>query len=553
MSNKSILPLNFVSSLRTLFIDNPVFMRDIRSRMRGTRIVIIISLYIIIICTVTFLYSLHSLNQLYLSAQNTNQLSNIGNTLYKIILTIMSYFIVFFTPMALSGVVASEKEKQTFDFIRVTTLSPWRYTIGYILANTLFTTLLIFCTLPVISLSFIFGGVSPDEVIYSYIVLICLALLLSALGLMISTLRKNVRAAQTTTIGVLFLSYFMVPLALNFFSRMYGWQFFAPSSLTDLLLGKTSFLGILVPNVILILFFIGYLFSFFYIIASRKLYSIEVKSFSYSQFTILLLIADIILLSLFWKQTSIQTFSFLFIITFIMIMIAVFNFCPNVIEIGDESWRIKNRIKLFRRIDEATIFVYCIFIFQFIILIIFFYTNPPYIAPGKATLFNISNVNVLTLGHILQSLLILFFITTFMVAIAKLGSQIMKTRVTAVRFTLASFIIIFVLLPFITLVFYLSLPANKAFPAAILKMTPHIALTKILGHPLYQRMNIKEAFYGIDPVTINLCVYSLISLIVIVLTRIKRKKSQANFLKLFSDNPFEKTDSESSTNESHLP
>jgi len=197
MEDIKVASSQIVNSLKTFFIDNPVLIREIRSRMRGTRMLIFISVYILIVCTVTFLYTLFTLNQLSLSPTNPNQLSNIGGTIYKIILSVSTFIVVVFAPMSLSGVVAGEKEKQTFDFIRVTTISSWRYILGYILANTLFITLLIFCTLPVVSLSFVFGGVSPDEVIYSYVLLVCLSFLLSSLAIMISTLRKNVRTERT--------------------------------------------------------------------------------------------------------------------------------------------------------------------------------------------------------------------------------------------------------------------------------------------------------------------------------------------------------------------
>lgn len=473
------------NSLKTLFIDNPVLIRDIRSRMRGTRMLIFISIYILIVCTITFLYTLFTLNQLSLSPTNPNQLSNIGSTIYKIILSVSTFIVIVFAPMSLSGVVAGEKEKQTFDFIRVTTISSWRYILGYILANTLFVTLLIFCTLPIVSLSFVFGGVSPDEVIYSYILLVCLSFLLSSLAIMISTLRKNVRTAQTTTIAILFLIYFLSGPALSSFN-MYG-RYFPLSSFSNLLLGNTSFLGISTPNIVLAILLAGYLSSFFYIISSRKLYNIEVRSFSYTQFTVLLLIADFVLISLFWKQTTVANFSILLTVTSIMMFVAVFNFVPNVIEVGDESWKLKKKIKLFRKFGEDIIFVSCIFILQFLFLISFLFSNPPPNLFSSGSLLKVSGVKFLTLGHIAQGFLILLVMIMLMISIAKLASQIMKSRISAVRVSLASFLIIFVFLPFVTLIFYATIEGNNSIPATILKMTPYVALIKILGIDLYIR------------------------------------------------------------------
>lgn len=532
---------SLINSLKNLFVDNPVLIRDLRSRMRGIRMLIFITLYVLIICTATFLYTLFSLNQLSITPMNPNQLSNIGGVIYQIILYISIVIVVIFSPMNLSGVVAGEKEKQTFDFIRVTTLTPWRYILGYILANTLFITLLIFCTLPVISLAFVFGGVSPDEVIYAYILLICLAILLSSFAIMISALRKNVRTAQTTTLAVLFLAYFLLGPIIGFINHSLGTNLIL-SSLPDLLLGKTYFIGIHLPNILLIIIITAYLFSFFYIIASRKLYNIEVKSFSYRQFIGFFLIADFILFSLFWKQPTIQSYSLLFIVSSIMILIAVFNFSPDVIEIGDESWKLKNKIKLFRNLDEDVIFTYAIFFFQLFLFLVYFYANSLYTFPNATSLWNIQNVRgTLAIGHITQSFLILFILITLMTSIAKLASQIMKTRIMAVRVTLASFLIIFVFFPFIALIFYASIEGNQSIPAAILKMTPYVALTKILGSDLYIRImkTIDEALFYIDPILLNFIIYIPISLVIIFIANHKRKKSKAKFLRLFSESPFQ--------------
>jgi hypothetical protein len=221
-----------------------------------------------------------------------------------------------------------------------------------------------------------------------------------------------------------------------------------------------------------------------------------------------------------------------------MILIAVFNFAPNVIEVGDESWRIKKKIKLFRKFGEDNIFISCLLILQFLLLISFLFSNPPPNLFSSGSLLKISGAKFLTLGHIVQGFLILFVMIIFMISIAKLASQIMKSRISAVRLSLASFLIIFVFFPFVTLIFYATIEGNNSIPATILKITPYVALTKILGNDLYIRhmKTIDESLLFIDPLIVNVIVYIPISLI----ANQKRKKSASQFLKLFSDNPFEK-------------
>ena len=65
--------------------------------------------------------------------------------------------------------------------------------------------LLIFAAIPMASLVFIYGGVSPREMLKALIVLVCTAIMLGTVGIFISTwLKRTARATVMSYLVVLF-------------------------------------------------------------------------------------------------------------------------------------------------------------------------------------------------------------------------------------------------------------------------------------------------------------------------------------------------------------
>ena len=529
--------------IKSLFIDNPVLVREMRSRMRGLRMTLMLTIFTSIACIVVYLVSLFMINDAtsYTGSINPNAISMIGTIIFYIVLGLVTFIVLFFSPMMLSGVVAGEKEKKTFDFIRVTTLSPWRYLLGFILSNVLFITLILFCTFPAISLSYIFGGVSFKEVLAGYFVLVCWMFPLSAFGLMMSVLRKNVKTAQTSIVGGLFGIFFFMMSAGSILSRIffrYAGRHAQIRSLSDILLGSIPIGNINVPNLVIIAGVFGYLFAFFYIIPARKLFKPYARALSYPQFFILACIFELGFILTAWGGLDEKTFFIFLIISSIWTFGAIFNFVPDVVQIGDETWKIRKKHKFFRKYPEGALFVRAFLLFQLLIITACWYfqgTTP------KQMTFHVYGVTALTFGHIVVAYMLLLFVVEFFIGMARFFSAVFKTRKSAVWTTLLTFMIVMVIIPVLLLIVYASLPLNKEVPAALLKFTPQIALAKIFAPDLFRHdlQEIDTALSEFDPMLLNIVLFGFLTVVVNILAIAQERTKKKHYEWLYAEEPFE--------------
>lgn len=105
----------------------------------------------------------------------------------------------FITPSLTAGAITIEREKQTFDVLLSTRLTPWEIIKGKYWASLLQVLLLIISGLPIYSLVFIYGGVSFFQALGVLLVLMVVAMFVAALGIYSSATRKKTLAATIMT------------------------------------------------------------------------------------------------------------------------------------------------------------------------------------------------------------------------------------------------------------------------------------------------------------------------------------------------------------------
>ena len=120
------------------------------------------------------------------------------------------------------GAVSSERERLTFDQLRVTLLRPHQVLIGKVGPVLVYSVILLVAALPMIILIAPAGGISTTEVALCYLIAFVSAMAFSLVGLMWSSICTSTRAATTmtyATIGLLIFGTAMVPVTL---SRVFG-------------------------------------------------------------------------------------------------------------------------------------------------------------------------------------------------------------------------------------------------------------------------------------------------------------------------------------------
>lgn len=127
------------------------------------------------------------------------------NSLFIGLASTEAVILCLITPSLTSNSITAEREKQTFDVLLSTKLTPWEIIKGKYWASILQILLLIISGLPVYSLVFIYGGVSFFQAFGILCVLMVVAMFVASLGIFASSVKKK-------TLGATILTFFLMAL-----------------------------------------------------------------------------------------------------------------------------------------------------------------------------------------------------------------------------------------------------------------------------------------------------------------------------------------------------
>jgi ABC-type transport system involved in multi-copper enzyme maturation permease subunit len=196
-----------VASLRQLWLDNPVLTKELRVRMRGARAYWILTGYLLFLSFILFFQYTVWWNEAQRSGGGLSGGSKIGQQFFQAISIVQAFLVAFITPAITSGAITIEREQRTLEMLEMTRLSRVSIVAGKLFSAISFVALLLISSLPLTSICFFLGGVSPEEVIYRYLILLAGSFLAGALGLAWSTVARSTATAVIFTYGSL-----LVPL-----------------------------------------------------------------------------------------------------------------------------------------------------------------------------------------------------------------------------------------------------------------------------------------------------------------------------------------------------
>lgn len=187
--------------------NNPVVSMEFRLRMRSKKTPWIISLYLLVMAAIIFAY-------IYLQTQNMGYFDpNRSRELFIILSFIQFTMLSFVTPGLTSGAISGEREKQTLNILLTTNLSPTRIIIGKWFSTLSFMMLLIIATLPLYSIVFLYGGISPVQLAEVFGIYIVSMLAIGSVGVLMSTLIKRTGVATVLTYGII-IAYTVITLLI---------------------------------------------------------------------------------------------------------------------------------------------------------------------------------------------------------------------------------------------------------------------------------------------------------------------------------------------------
>lgn len=202
--------------------DNPIILKELRSRMRGWRAFAILTFYLLVVSSfIILIYATYVSNRTVYSPSA----EEIGKVILNTMVVLQVFMIMFTTPAFTAGAIVGERERQTFDILRTTLVSEQALVNGKLASALAYVLLLIAAAIPIESIAFLVGGVEWAEIIISQLLLIVGALTYALVGLYFSTVTKSTVAATVSSFGTIMAFTFALPILVFFFMTFFSLNF----------------------------------------------------------------------------------------------------------------------------------------------------------------------------------------------------------------------------------------------------------------------------------------------------------------------------------------
>ncbi len=197
---------------RLRITSNPVMLKELRGRMRGKRAFVVLTLYLLLLSGLAgMIYAGFAASES-LSAGGGTQLSAIGKTLFSAIVAVELFLVCFVTPAFTAAAISGERERQTYDLLRTTLLPARALVFGKLLSALSYVLLLILAAIPLQSIAFLLGGIGPEEVSISILLLVVSAIAFACLGIFFSTMTRSTLSSTVLTYAVMLIVLIGLPL-----------------------------------------------------------------------------------------------------------------------------------------------------------------------------------------------------------------------------------------------------------------------------------------------------------------------------------------------------
>lgn len=184
-------------------MSNPVLVKEIKLRFRTLKSFTGILFYLIAMSIFVFGYIFLTTSFSGSEFFRPDQ----SRTLFSMLTFIQLGLILFITPGLTAGAISGEREKQTLNMLLTTSQSSFQIIFGKLSSSIAFLLLLLVAGLPVYSLVFLFGGISPGQLGLNFLFLILTMIAVGSIGVMFSTIIRKTIVSMIATYGtMIFLS-----------------------------------------------------------------------------------------------------------------------------------------------------------------------------------------------------------------------------------------------------------------------------------------------------------------------------------------------------------
>lgn len=176
---------------------NPIVKKDVKVQSRSMKIGWGIFAYELILALVFFLAMLIIQGN---SRHSTDNIYSAMVWLYPVLGVTQLVVLGLVVPVQTASSISGEKERQTFDIMMTTSMTPFSIIVGKVMTAIVQSMFYVVASMPIMALSFIIGGVSWGYLFWFLGVALLVSIFTASIGILCSSLCKK-------TIGAVILSY----------------------------------------------------------------------------------------------------------------------------------------------------------------------------------------------------------------------------------------------------------------------------------------------------------------------------------------------------------
>lgn len=164
---------------------NPLLSKELRTRLRNRYSLAVVTLDLLVVGAIAIVFLLQH------QGLNSGQSQLDGSQLFEALAIFQLCLILFTVPASMAGTISGERQRETWDLLWITRLSSFDIVWAKLVAGVAINILLLFAALPLLGAVFLLGGVTPLDVVHTYLVFLATILLLSALSMLVSVLNSR--------------------------------------------------------------------------------------------------------------------------------------------------------------------------------------------------------------------------------------------------------------------------------------------------------------------------------------------------------------------------
>ncbi|MCM1282019.1 MAG: ABC transporter permease [Muribaculaceae bacterium] len=231
---------------------NPIVKKDIRVQSRSMRICWSVFAYEAIMALVFFIA------MLVLKENSRYSVNNIYNGiigLYPVLGVTQLIILGVVVPVRTASSISGEKERQTFDIMMTTSMTPFSIILGKAMTAVVQDIFFVAASMPVMALAFVIGGLPWSYLFWFLGVALLVSLFSASIGILCSSLCKKSITAVIMSYGIYVVFFLGTLLPIGIVQYMYMVFGYASSMSTE---NSLSYIALLLnPAVYLLEFFVG--------------------------------------------------------------------------------------------------------------------------------------------------------------------------------------------------------------------------------------------------------------------------------------------------------